>query len=209
MSLPTTLKVGPQGVAFADGTEVPSRSGRTGDQIISELHAPYFELGRSGKGFHAGNQAAQAISVALSTTYTGLLLYNPLNSGKLLVPLLGKFALSVAQVAIASVGLIEGYSAAGGVTTGTTAITPRSNQIGNSAVGAGLVYSAATITTPVWSAQLADGFTAGAFGGPQVPIDFKGIYQLLPGSFLAFGALTAVTGLGWLSWEEVDAPSGP
>jgi hypothetical protein len=209
MAISVELNVGPQAVAAGDGVDINSRAGRTGDQIVTELHAPYFESARSGKSFHAGNQAAQAVSVALATTYTGLLLYNPLNSGKILVPTLCKFALSVAQVAIATIGLIEGYSATGGVTTGTTAITARSNQIGNSTAGTGLVYSAATITTPVWSAQLADGFTAGAFGGPQVPIDLKGIYVLLPGAYIAFGALTAVTGLGWLSWEEVDAPNGP
>src|SRR5882724_8008345 len=111
------LTVGPQGKAFSDGSKTSARGGRTGDVIVSEYLPRYAEAMRNGQGFHACNQAAQAVSVALATTYTGLLLYNPVGSGKYLVPTFFKYALSVAQVAVATIGLLEGYSAAGGVTT--------------------------------------------------------------------------------------------
>lgn len=176
-----------------------------GDLAVSELHGRYFEQGRAGNVFSAANQAAQAVSVALATAYTGLMLYNPIGSGVILVPNKIKFALSVAPAAIATLGLISGVQTA--APTGLTALGVRSSQIGNAKAGAGLAYSAATINTPVWMKHLLDGFTAAALPAPTPPIDLEGLIQILPGGFLAIGALTAVTGLGSIVWEEVPITS--
>lgn len=180
------------------------RLGNTGEMIKSEYLARYAQIGLDGNSFSAANQAAQAVSVTLATTYTGLMLYNPPNSGKILIPKKIKFALSVAQVAIATIGLIGGWAAGGGVTAQTAKLGVQPTQIGNGGVGVGIPLSQATIVTPTWVAHFTDGFTAGAFGGPQAPIDLDGTFQILPGGFLGIGALTAVTGMGFLTWDEVD-----
>ena len=73
---------------------------------VSEVLPRLYALNWSGLVYSAANQAAQAVSVALATTYTGLGIYNPLGSGVNLVPLKVKFALSVAPAAIATLGLI-------------------------------------------------------------------------------------------------------
>lgn len=200
------VKVGPQAGAAGDGSLLSLRGGRTGAAIVQELHGRYWEQTRSGRMYSAANQAAQAVSVALATTYTGLLLYNPLNSGKVLVPNKTKYSLSVAPAAIATLGLLTGYAATGGVTAQTTALTVQSNQIGNASVGVGRALSAATIVTPTLLATLYDGFTAAALPGPTMVTDLEGSFGILPGGFIGFYALTAVTGLGWMSWEEVDLP---
>ena len=174
-----------------------------GDWAMSELHARYFEQGRYGNVFTAANQAAQAVSAALATTYTGLMLYNPLGSGVMLVPTKLKYALSVAPAAIATIGLISGWSATVGVTAQTTKLVNQSSQIGNLGSGRAIALSAATIVTPTWAFHLEDGFTALALPGPVQLFDLEGMFQLLPGGFLAIGALTAVTGLGSMAWEEV------
>ena len=174
-----------------------------GDMAVSELHARYFEQGRYGNTYAAANQAAQAVSVALATTYTGLMLYNPVGSGVMLVPTKLKYALSVAPAAIATLGLIAGFSATGGVTAQTTKLTNQSSQIGNAGTGKGIALSAATIVTPTWLQQLADGFTAAALPAPGGVWDMEGLFQILPGGFIGVGALTAVTGLGSIAWEEV------
>lgn len=204
MKVEITGQVGP--AALADGVSAqPFREGKSGEAIIQQLHGRYFEQCYRGNVFSAANQAAQAVSVALATTYTGLLLYNPLGSGKVLVPLKVKYALSVAPAAIATVGLLGGFSGTGGVTAQTTALGVQSSQIGNLSKGVGIALSAATIVTPTWIKQLWDGFTAAALPAPQVPVDLEGIIEILPGGFLAVGALTAVTGLGSIFWEEVNA----
>lgn len=203
MALQVSGKVGPTGTNAADGSAIELRQGHTGEVIIQNLHGCYFESMARGQVFSAANQAAQAVSVALATTYTGLCLYNPVNSGKILVPLKVKFAHSVAPAAIASIGLIAGFAATGGVTAETTALTARSNQIGNDTRASGRALSAATIVTPFWLAQLRDGFTAASLPAPTPVDDMEGMFGVLPGGFIAIGALTAVTGLASISWEEL------
>lgn len=194
-------QVGPSAVNAADGAEIEFRQGRTGDLIVSELRPRYYESTYRGFMYSAANQAAQAVSAALATTYTGLCLYNPPSSGRNLIPTKLKFALSVAPAAIATIGLITGFSPTGGVTTQTTQVAPISNIIGGPA-GVGKALSAATIVTPTWLAQLADGFTAAALPAPSGIIDLEGAFVIPPGGFIAIGALTAVTGLGFIVWEE-------
>lgn len=196
-------QVGPVAVNAADGSSLPIRQGHTGEIIIQQLNGRYFEAMARGNLFSAANQAAQAVSVALATAYTGLCLYNPVNSGKILVPLKVKYALSVAPAAIATIGLISGFAATGGVTAETTPLTARSTQVGNDARPVGRALSAATIVTPVWMQQLQDGFTAAALPGPTILTDLEGVFGILPGGFIAVGALTAVTGLGSIVWQEL------
>lgn len=204
MSIPIQVSVGPQGISLQDGAIQTARGGRTGEMVVSELNARYFELLYRGRVWHASNQAAQAVSVALATTYTGIGLYNPTGSSKLLVPLKIKFAMSVAQVAIATQGLIQAWAATGAVTAQTTSITPQNGLIGNTSRPVGIALSAATITTPTWLTQQIDGFTAAALSAPTLPLDYEGTVGVLPGGFIGIGALTTVTGLGWISWAEVD-----
>jgi hypothetical protein len=108
----------------------------------------------------------------------------------------------VAPAGIATIGLIAGFSATGGVTAQTTPLTPTQNIIGGSP-GVAKALSAATIVTPTWLFQLVDGFTAAALPAPSVPVDLEGMFIIPPGGFIAIGALTAVTGLGAIAWEEV------
>lgn len=202
MGMPIQGSVGPQGTSSGDGAQLILRTGRTGEQIIQQLHARYFEQTYRGGMYSAANQAAQAVSVALATTYTGIGLYNPPGSGVNLVPNKVKFALSVAPAAIATIGLISCFSPTGAVTTQTTVLAARGNMLG-AAAGKGIALAAATIATPVWHMALLDGFTAAALPNPSVPIDLDGAIIIPPGGFLGIGALTAVTGLGSIFWEEV------
>jgi hypothetical protein len=205
MAIAIDLNVGPQGIALGDGTDVQARAGRTGDMIVSELHGRYFEQMRAARLFSAANQAIIATSVGLTTTYTGFLLYNPLNSGKVLVP--NKVQLAITTTAAAAGGLLQGYSAAGPITAGATKVTPQgsqNNQIGNSITGAGIAYSAATITTPTILAAL---WTINATTAIQNFLtDLEGVFGVLPGGFVGIYTSAAVSGFAFMSWEEVDLP---
>lgn len=198
------LAVGPQ--VLADGASPVPRGGRTGATITADGHGRYYEAVKRGNVFVAHNVAAQAVSVALATTYTGLCLSNPLGSGKDLILYMAQFAISVAEVAIATQHLIGGYSATTAVTHTTPLAAPG---IQNAYLGAGnasiaKVDSAATIPTPGYLLPLRSGFTAGALGGPGMGqlADMGGIITVPPGGFVAIGALTAITGFGALVWEE-------
>lgn len=191
-------QVGPQN--GGDGGQLAIRLGRNGEMIVSDLHGRYYEQVSRGNVFGASNQAAQAISVALSTTYTGLCLSNPSGSGKNFVLLSVGYALSVAPVAIASIHLIR----ASGSVTHTAAITPRNMLIGNTSASSALVDSQATIPTPEYLTSLMGGFTAGALpASPNALFDIAGQIVIGPGGVIAIGALTAVQGFGSFAWEEV------
>jgi hypothetical protein len=203
MPIPVSGTVGPAAANAGDGATLPLRLGHTGEVVVQQLHARYTEAMARGLIFSAANQAAQAVSVALATTYTGLLLYNPPQSNKILVPLKVKFALSVAPAAIATLGLLGGYAATGGVTAQTSKLTVQSTQVGSPNAGAGIALSQATIATPTWMQQLADGFTAASLPNPTGLTDLEGCWAILPGGFMGIGALTAVTGLGSIVWAEL------
>jgi hypothetical protein len=198
------LAVGPQ--VLADGASPLPRGGRTGEVSVADAHGRYNEAVKRGNVYIAHNVAAQAVSVALATTYTGLCLSNPLGSGKDLILLAAQFAITVAEVAIASQHLIGGYSATTSVTHTTPLAAPgiQNAYLGGGNAPVGKVDSSATIPTPGYLLPLRSGFTAGALGGPAMGqiVDLGGLIIVPPGGFIAIGALTAITGFGALVWEE-------
>jgi hypothetical protein len=195
--------VGQQGPA-ATGTKLVLRQGALGDTIVSELHGRYYEQAKNQNMFWGANTAATAISVALATTYTGLCLSNPAGNMYNLVLTKVSWALSVAPAAIAPMGLITGFLAAG-VVTHTTPLIAANCLIGTGRVATAKIDAAATLVgTPAWTMPLMGGFTAGALPGiPPAVLDFEGSIIIPPGAYAAIGSLTAVTGFGGFQWEEV------
>lgn len=203
MSIQVAGQVGPTAVNAADGAPSVPRLGHTGETIVQELHGRYFESTARGFGFTATNQAATAVSAGVATAYTGLLVYNPVGSGVVLVLNKVKLALTVAPAAASSLGLLQGFAATGGVSAAGALATISSNQVGSAKKSAAIAYAGATIVTPTWLMDMTDAAAAGAFPAATTVVDLEGLYQVLPGAFVAIGALTAVTGLSFISWEEL------
>lgn len=199
------IRVGP-GVGN-DGTVSPGRATKTLASVVSDAHGRYQEAALRGKLFSASNVAAQAVSVALTTTYTGLCLSNPIGNTKNLVLLGCQYALSVAPAAIASLHLIAGYSGTTNVTHTAALAAPgiQNNLIGTGQPSTAKADTQATIVNPGYLIPIGSGFTAAAlYGTTPLWIDLGGLFVLPPGAWVAIGALTAVTGFGGLAWEEVD-----
>ena len=202
-----SLKVGPQ--TGSDGQSTPFRGDKSGALVTHSVHGKYSESVLRGRCFVASNVASQAISVGLTTTYTGLCVSNPAGSGKNMVMLGCQYGIYVAEAAIATWHLIGGYSAAG-IVTHTAALGAPG--ILNAFIGAGsssVAYAdtQATTVNPYYLAVLRSGFTAGALGGPGggAWVDLDGMFVLPPGGWIGFGAPAAITGWGTFFWEEVDA----
>ena len=173
-------------------------------------------MGSSAGVFTASNVAAQAVSVALTTVYTGLCISNPIGSGKILEVIGGQYAVSVAEVAIATQHLLAGGSSTGVITHTTPLAAPGIQRaligqgagVASSSVGSvANVDSACTLVNPYYHSATRGGFTAGAFGGPGTGglIDLEGLVYVGPGGWVAWGALTAITGFGSFIWREIDA----
>lgn len=191
------------GVSIADG-----RIGPQEQLMVDSLHGSMYESSRIGTLFFAANQAAVTTTVALATTYTGLLLYNPVGNNRDLILRAINFKLSAAPVAITLIGIMAGYISTGGVTAHTTplvygtAIWPCN--FGSGAVPTGLVDSAATIVGPKFVWPLVAGFTAATlYPDSAAFIDSQGAWIIQPGAYAAIYTLTASVGFGSIIWEEV------
>lgn len=211
------IRTKPGPVVAQDGTYPELRGGRTGEALTADAHGRYQEASYRGTMFYAVNTAAQALSVA-SSTYTGLAVQNPVGSGKNLALLELIFIPTIAETGVGAVILGWGGSTSAGVpvvlTTGNSSgPTGLSTLIGSNAasvakVGASCTWSvngasaAPTYLRPLISMQYgtAVGLNTLAFkdeiaGGLIVP----------PGVQVGVQAITtAITGITYLSWEEIS-----
>lgn len=134
------LQVGTQTVS--DGARVVARGGQQGDTIVSQLHGRYYEQTLRGNVFHVSNQAAVSTTAGLATTFTGLAVANPANSGYNMALL----AVGVGQAAAGAagaVGIMTGAGAAAG------SLTARNALVGGRASAMSQPSAGATIATPV------------------------------------------------------------
>ena len=195
-------------VKGADGASGIVRLEKSLAQVVAQAgHGKYYEAAVNGRMFWAANTAAQAISVALTTTYTGLCVSNPANSGVNLVPVSVMQASSVDIAALCTIHLIGGFSAAG-VVTHSTALIAQSTLLDNEGrLGKAKADSAATIVNPKYLLALraASDIVAGTaeFKNGQTLSDLDGMFVVPPGGWVAVGALTATTVLCSFVWEEI------
>jgi len=196
----------PSGLKHPDGVKtLIERIGQQGDRMVSQLHGPLYEQALRLNMFFAANQAAQAVSVALTTTYTGLCLSNPAGNTRNLVPRQVSIGVSVHQVALSCMGILGGYAAAG-VVTHTATLTRYSCMLGNGVASTGLADSQCTIVgTPlvIMPFVSTDIITTGTPNKGGGIVDLGGSIIIPPGAYVAIYALTAVTGLFGITWEEV------
>ena len=193
--------------SLPQGGQQQPRGGKLGETVMQELHGRYYETTYNKAMFSAANQAAMTTSAALTTTYTGLSLSNPINSNVNLVLCKVGVAAILAQTSPLAVGLLAGINAGTNVTH-TTALTPANNFIGQPA-GQGKADSSATLTgTPVLL-QLLGSFGTGATTVDQADaftVDLEGSIVIPPGGYVALytsAASAASSLLASFSWEEV------
>lgn len=164
---------------------------------------------RLGQAFTAANTAAVALT-AVSTTTTGLIVFNPLGSGKKLVMYDWGYASSVVGTGVGNLGIALMPSNVTAVTN-TTPITVQS------AAGAGagtqsVARASSAVTLPVAAVPVKwVGGNIWVTGGTgDHPYQWGGVLDgalvVVPGSAIHFTIVTTVmTGLGSFTWAEVDA----
>ena len=154
----------------------------------------------------AANQTGATTSVALATTYTGLVLSNPAASGKNLSLLRVAGICNVAPAAFTAVGLITGWLAAG-ITVHTTPITLLNANVGLGVTGlVAKVDAAATLVgTPAWARWLTESIAA--TGEFQFDENVNGEIVIPPGGYVAIGTLIGGPTAGLLAsftWAEIS-----
>jgi hypothetical protein len=187
-----------------DGQNSPIRLGKTGETNVSDAHARYYEAVYRGNVFFAATQnAAFTSSVGITTTtIVGVVVSNPVGSGKNLSLLTAEFMPSGVVVgAMALVAIPVSVTAY----THTTPLTVQKALIsyGNSSVA--FADQGATVpATPVPNKFLFSCLSTNT-GQPSVAsvIDLGGTLLVPPGCGVAILGTAAITGWASMSWEEV------
>lgn len=165
---------------------------------------------RAGKLFTAANVAAKSV-IAVTTAMTGVILYNPTGSNKLLAIVDAAWAWTTVPGAVHNIGLAI---AAPNITVPTTLTAIGSGVLsgdgsGNRGLSVAQAYDAATLAVAPVMQRISFGAAWGTSVGvsPHVLIDYvDGALMVQPGGALAFAAVTTTAiGLGSISWVEIDA----
>lgn len=199
------------------GQNVPASAGEYGDVLISELMPRYYENVYRGIVFNASNQAAVTAPAALTASSLNFTLYNPLGSGKNLVPL--SLDITVLPVTETTAGLYEVVLAANvapsqAAPATVTPLTILSNLLGSSASPAGKAYSTATLAAvPTIIKALMTIISPTAVAGAALmnnspSFDLAGAFIITPGNYISVQGIntTETTAPGLLcamSWVEV------
>jgi hypothetical protein len=177
-------------------------------QLFSEFNGRYYNLGYNGLIFAATNSAAQAVSLTGTTTYTGLVVYNPTGSGKNLALLEAIYTPTILATGVYAMMLFsQPVALAPPALTVTNAAGPFSTNLNSGANSVAKVGSSCTLAAnPVFLRPLY-GFgwiTAVAQNALGLKDEIAGGIIVPPGSAVGFVALTTtITGLGYLSWAEL------
>jgi hypothetical protein len=185
----------PTTTSIASGTNPTIRLGQLGEVIVSELHGRYYETTYRRNMYTAMLTSGTTTSAGLSTTFTGLLLHNPINSTVNVVLNKVGYAFLVAFSAAAAVGLQTGQVSTALLSSlSTTNTLIRTNYVGlpnNS--GQALVYSGATTASPAIQSILGAGLTGAITTTPFAMnyYDIEGSVILPPGTWVGTYTSTA------------------
>lgn len=194
-------KVGKISVAL--GTVNPLRSDTTG-ALVTASTGKYKDATAAGRVFVAANQAGVAMSANFTLAYTGLVLSNPVASGKNFTLLEAGFAYTLAASAVTIIGIMTGIDAG----DAAAAIVPRNRLKGGPASVAVVDNGCTLVGAPVLEqvfAQISTVATTGA-NGITSRHDLEGSLILTPGYYAAFYSFAAnTTGpICYFMWEEED-----
>jgi hypothetical protein len=174
--------------------------------MVSELHGRRYEQTVRGNKFHVATQALVTTTVGLATTYTGLVLSNPITSVVNLELQRASWMQSVIQsVQPEAFALAVGFNSATNVTH-TTPVAPKSSLIGSGLTGSGLADVSATLpTAPTYHSFVGDTPSATTDGAGGA-FDIDGGIILKPGAYVAFvtPGQASVAGMWFgFEWDEV------
>lgn len=207
MANPNYQQVGPQ--LASDGSPIPIRAGRLGEQIVSELNGRYYEQASRGRTYHAFAIVTAPVIFSTAAGTGGPLIWNPPTSGVNLSVLAVTCALTVVTTVAAALGLTGNTGQTVAPTT-TTAIDQRSSA---------LIGGQASISTPyrVGTPSVAGGFFlpllqlhTGALTVDNLAlgvIDVGGAIVAPPGSWVSLAAsATATTTVAQLGLMYAEIP---
>lgn len=192
--------------SLSAGVQATARLDNLGGLAATQLLPRYYETTYRRSMFTIANQTGITTSAALSTSYTGLVLQNPVGSQFNIVLTKVGYAFTVAPAAAVVVGLMTGVNT---TTFTTNLVVPRNRYVGG-ITSIAVASTNTTIATPVLETVLGTVLTGAiTTQSQQAPtvVDMEGSLILTPGAFVAFYTSTASGASGFLgSFQWVEVP---
>lgn len=164
---------------------------------------------RAGQLFCGANVAAKSV-VAVSTTATGVILYNPIGSNVNLWIVDGSFAWTTAPAAVHNIGwaiMAPNQSVLPATNTAIGSGVQSANGIGSAGNAQAQMWDASTLPTAPVMRRIFGGaaYASAASNSPFSIIDYvDGALGVPPGGACVFAAVTTtLVGLGSMSWIEL------
>jgi hypothetical protein len=202
----------PNTISMSPGATPAIRQGQLGDVITSNLHGNYYEA-----AYRQNVYTLSVTTAAAITAYIGaaggtpmLAVYNPVGSGKIIIPLQASVNNVVASSLAGTVSFALWYGPTAAITQ-TTLTYPVNNYTLNRLGSVSQCFTNVALTS---STALINAYGlgfyywatgAGAFA-TSLFTDIQGSFILQPGTMMALGgsaALTSATFIGSLTWEEI------
>jgi hypothetical protein len=162
-------------------------------------------LNRQGKVFVGANVSAKSV-IAVTTAMTGLILWNPPSSNKKLILIDFGFVWTTVPGAVHNIGLAVQSATTVLPTTLTVAGRSATAADGSGNVGAGIVWDAATVVTPVAVRWFNGTLATGGVGNYQANDRVDGSVVVVPGAAVMLTVVTTTAvGMGHFTWAEVNA----
>jgi len=215
-----TIQTGP--MLKNDGDFSPMRGGNYGEGVVSQFWGKYTELALRGYVFMAIGAAAAAVPIATTLTNAPAL-WNPANSGKIVIPLrvnlsLGAIGTPILQGFTISVLYATGSLVATGNPIATwTNVAPVTTRLGRGTTST--TYFAPAVSTyttnPARFMDLGfghhlEGAAASGQLYSQFGYDFDGQIVMPPGTSIHLGSTIATSTTYWTSicFAEIPTPPG-
>jgi len=193
-------------ISVGSGSTNPLRTGIKGDLIVSECHGRYYDMAKAGRLMTAANQAGVVTVIGLTTTYTGLVLSNPVTSLVDISVLRVGVGMIVAQPTTGSIIALEGGISSTEVTHAVPSTTLRNCYLGGAApvgkVDTGATLPIAPTLIESFGSMLTAAITITNVQ-PAYNFDLGGYLILPPGGFcaiyttIASGAASMVASFIW------------
>lgn len=185
-----------------DNAPFNARGGRTGEQLVSELHGRYYEQTYRG-GMFGITGAATTTTAAGAATFTGLIVGNPAGSG---------FNLAITKVFVNQVAALTAGTTIGvmyGANTTTVSLTTIFNRKAGGAASVCRANAGQTLDAAFTAFIPFAGSGSGAITVPGIipvaQVDFEGSLIIPPGYAIAsYTSVASTTALVFgFNWEEV------
>jgi hypothetical protein len=194
---------------YPQGKDIAASLGPHGELVASQYEAPFRLRQKYKETFFAASQGTTTWTTGVAAgAHTGFSISLAPTAKKNVLVLRMGFVYLVAPVGVGQVGIAQGWFNTGIVTHGTPLVVYDGQKALATSQNAALAdggYTIPATSAAVYRQWILGAMTAGALPNPNQPgVDGSGLIEITPGGWVEIAAITAVVGMAFCEWAEVD-----